>query len=593
MTAKKAKKRTPFLVTGFPRSGTAFVSALLRASGFDAPHEAVGKDGAVSWLHAATGRVSWAGEIKAREFGPAVHLVRDPLKVIASATTLREESFEYIEKHLGAPDGGGLLRRIMHAWLGWNALVEKQAAARFRVEEIGDNWPGLLKALGMDPKTPMGEIPHEPAGINSRPHVDLEWADLHHADPELCARVGAKAKEYGYRVRRIEIPAQAQRICVCMMVGDGEEENLERCLPSVAPVADDIVVVYTGTGKDRAVEICEEHGAAVFEHPWEDDFALHRNQSIAHAPKGTDWLLFIDADEELFMEYPLHFRRWLAGLPAEQNGVALTMLDMQGGREAQRFNPAKVFRAGKVRYKYAAHNMAEFGNASAYHYPFARYRHYGYDLPPEQMAEKHARTVRLLRKRLDRDPSDRQVHFYLSQIWAAQGNAEAALKAAEKYLSHKQALAGEFNPSVYYTAVQCAMALDMPERAERWLTEAVRCLPTDLDIAYAQFEYGLWRKRPDIMDAGAARYVQLRDVYLSEPTAMQGRFCYTLNEKDHARVLYNLSMLRLNEGRIYLDRLRGVLAEGGEGAEELRAEVEAELDKIGISFHSSKAIRKR
>ncbi len=60
-----------------------------------------------------------------------------------------------------------------------------------------------------------------------------------------------------------------------MIVRD-EQENLPRCLGSVAGLFDEIVVVDTGS-RDRTREIAREFGARVFDFVWVDDFAAARN----------------------------------------------------------------------------------------------------------------------------------------------------------------------------------------------------------------------------------------------------------------------------------------------------------------------------
>ncbi|HEX6972399.1 MAG TPA: glycosyltransferase family 2 protein, partial [Limnochordia bacterium] len=87
-------------------------------------------------------------------------------------------------------------------------------------------------------------------------------------------------------------------LSVCMIVKD-EEEHLDACLKSVAGVADEIVVVDTGS-TDRTVEIAKAHGARVIEFEWCDDFAAARNAGLEVA-KG-EWILMIDADETVFEE---------------------------------------------------------------------------------------------------------------------------------------------------------------------------------------------------------------------------------------------------------------------------------------------------
>ena len=55
-------------------------------------------------------------------------------------------------------------------------------------------------------------------------------------------------------------------LSVCMIVRD-EEAVLERCLRSVKAVADEIIMVDTGS-KDRSMEIARQYGTKVYEHPW-------------------------------------------------------------------------------------------------------------------------------------------------------------------------------------------------------------------------------------------------------------------------------------------------------------------------------------
>jgi tetratricopeptide (TPR) repeat protein len=87
-------------------------------------------------------------------------------------------------------------------------------------------------------------------------------------------------------------------ISACLIVKDGAA-TLERCLKSLAPIAEEIIVVDTGS-KDTSIEIAKSHGAQILSFDWCDDFASARNLSIASA-KG-DWVLILDADEWLSEE---------------------------------------------------------------------------------------------------------------------------------------------------------------------------------------------------------------------------------------------------------------------------------------------------
>ncbi|MEW6327166.1 MAG: tetratricopeptide repeat protein [Thermodesulfobacteriota bacterium] len=80
------------------------------------------------------------------------------------------------------------------------------------------------------------------------------------------------------------------------MIVKDEEDCLGECLRSVQGLADEIIIVDTGSS-DRSPEIAESFGAMVVYHPWNNDFAEARNISLDHA--GGDWILVLDADEIL------------------------------------------------------------------------------------------------------------------------------------------------------------------------------------------------------------------------------------------------------------------------------------------------------
>jgi len=74
-----------------------------------------------------------------------------------------------------------------------------------------------------------------------------------------------------------------------------EEKDLRRCLESVRDLADEIVVVDSGS-TDKTVEIAKKYGAKVYHR----DFDNYSNQKNYAVKKATgDWILSMDADEEI------------------------------------------------------------------------------------------------------------------------------------------------------------------------------------------------------------------------------------------------------------------------------------------------------
>ncbi|MCL1964022.1 MAG: glycosyltransferase family 2 protein [Firmicutes bacterium] len=82
-------------------------------------------------------------------------------------------------------------------------------------------------------------------------------------------------------------------ISLCMIVRD-EEDVLDRCLTSVRGIADEIIVVDTGS-KDGTKAIAIAHGARVYDFEWIDDFAAARNAAFDKA--AMEYILWLDADD--------------------------------------------------------------------------------------------------------------------------------------------------------------------------------------------------------------------------------------------------------------------------------------------------------
>src|SRR3989338_64847 len=82
-------------------------------------------------------------------------------------------------------------------------------------------------------------------------------------------------------------------ISVCMIVKN-EQQYLQQCLESVKNVADEIIIVDTGS-TDNTKQIARQFTDNIYDFAWIDDFSAARNFSLSKAAK--EWIFVIDADE--------------------------------------------------------------------------------------------------------------------------------------------------------------------------------------------------------------------------------------------------------------------------------------------------------
>lgn len=87
-------------------------------------------------------------------------------------------------------------------------------------------------------------------------------------------------------------------ISLCMIVRD-EEKVLGRCLSCVKGIADEIIIVDTGS-KDKTKEIASMYTDKIYDFEWIDDFSAARNFSFSKAE--MDYIMWLDADDIIDLE---------------------------------------------------------------------------------------------------------------------------------------------------------------------------------------------------------------------------------------------------------------------------------------------------
>jgi Glycosyl transferase family 2 len=214
------------------------------------------------------------------------------------------------------------------------------------------------------------------------------------------------------------------------MIVKNEERVLERCLRSIRPVVDEIVIVDTGS-TDASVSIAEAAGARVLHRPWDGDFSAARNYGLDHM--RSEWILYIDADEYLAPVERHDVERWL-GDPVPHIAY-LPLLRVRPG--ATPFREYRVWRNHpRIRFwgfihethVLPIHELAqEEGLAISGIDLFLE--HDGYE---GDQGHKHERNLPLLLAQVQQDPGRAYLWDHIGRIHLALGRPDEARAAWEE-----------------------------------------------------------------------------------------------------------------------------------------------------------------
>lgn len=222
------------------------------------------------------------------------------------------------------------------------------------------------------------------------------------------------------------------------MIVKNEEKYLRGCLESVIGLADEIVIVDTGS-TDSTVAIAKEYGAKVYFYEWEGDFAQARNFALSHT-KG-EWILYLDADERIHAEAKHHLRPLLQSLPVDIGALLCTIRSPhRQGEEVSEMHSGsypRIFRnygyptiafQGRV-HEQISPSIIALGKSIVQSDVIID--HLGYDLSREEMEKKLQRNYQLLLQHVREQPENAYAWFQLGQTLARMNiinEAEQALQ---------------------------------------------------------------------------------------------------------------------------------------------------------------------
>ncbi|ABO49938.1 glycosyl transferase, family 2 [Desulforamulus reducens MI-1] len=221
------------------------------------------------------------------------------------------------------------------------------------------------------------------------------------------------------------------RISLCMIVKN-EEGNIRRCLASVTGVVNEIIVVDTGS-TDNTCKIAREMGARIYSFEWNNNFSDARNFSLAKAT--GDWILFLDADEELAGESREVLVKYVADEQVE--GYFIKIINYLGKEGWTETCPDLVFRLFKNRsqYRFRGAIHEQIADVILEKNKQATYRiaediiiiHYGYLDSQIDQKDKKNRNLHIIQKEMVENPGNYLLKYHYGvELYRAERYGEAA-----------------------------------------------------------------------------------------------------------------------------------------------------------------------
>ncbi|MFN8008433.1 MAG: tetratricopeptide repeat protein [Terriglobia bacterium] len=292
------------------------------------------------------------------------------------------------------------------------------------------------------------------------------------------------------------------KLSLCMIVRN-EERHIGQCLASVKDFVDEIVIVDTGC-KDQTMTVAKDFGANTFRFPWTGDFSEARNFSISMAT--GDWILVLDADEQLAERDARQMRSWIHSKNA--HGLLLSQRtylwdanyvcaipnprDYEEGRDFTNCIEVFVIRlfrnCPQIRYQGRVHELVEPAFLS-HSLPFEKtpwvIHHYGKVVDADRLAHKKQLYLDLGKLKAFEEPGNPMAQFEIGVQLYEVGKFEESIP----YFDSAYQLDKTFNLSLLYAAKAWHL-LGETDRAGEYYQQCLTLAPNNERVLfeYANFQ---------------------------------------------------------------------------------------------------------
>lgn len=271
------------------------------------------------------------------------------------------------------------------------------------------------------------------------------------------------------------------------MIVKNEEDNLERCLKSAEGIADEIIIVDTGS-TDSTVELAKKYTSDIYFFQWINDFSAARNFSISKA--NGDWILILDGDDEISSKHKDDIRELTKNTSIDV--YSFNTLNFTNENDTQNLiyniNPRLFQNKPGYKYEGAVHNQLLSvikrvnPNFAMKVVPIDIY-HYGYLQTNVDKKHKRERNMSILLSQLEKNPEDTFALFNMGNEYYALNNSKEAFNYYLKAHKTTEPRMG-FYPKLVIRMLLCCEELKLYDDIYKYAATALEYYPEFTDLYY-------------------------------------------------------------------------------------------------------------
>ncbi len=266
------------------------------------------------------------------------------------------------------------------------------------------------------------------------------------------------------------------------MIVRNEERHLAQAIQSVQKLANEIIIVDTGS-TDGTIRVAKQFATLLVQVPWEDDFSAARNISLEEAT--GDWIFILDADEILHPEDVGRVEKWMGMKDAQAFFVRLiNRREHFIGYHEEHSPSLRLFRNDpSYRFSGAIHEQIYAIPREKIYSSDLRVIHHGNLLSRQKNIQRGKRNIRILLNEIKRNPSDPFNLYNLSTEYASAGEYEKAihyLVEAKEQMKEKPMWASR----LYKILAYCYLEVQRWEEALLAVEEGIQQFPQFTDLHF-------------------------------------------------------------------------------------------------------------